>query len=81
MNILMKNSYGYVKNSYRITTINVNNFKQLKKILFWTCYNPEEISSVDVCLESTEEIKLLDSVLQVTDIPMILKATGLDGIM
>lgn len=68
-------------------TINVNNFKQFKKkkkkekTLSWTCYNPEEISSMDVCLESTEEIKFLDTVLQVIDIQMILKAVGLDGIM
>lgn len=80
----MKNSYGYVKNSCCITIINVNNFKHfLKKerIFSWTCYNPEEISSVDMCLESTEEIKFLDTVLQVIDIQVILKAMGLNGII
>lgn len=45
------------------------------------CYNPEEISSVDMCLESTEEIKFLDTVFQVTDIQVILKAMGLNGII
>lgn len=49
------------------------------RILSWTCYNPVEISSVDMYLESTEEIKLLDIVLQVIEIQVILKAMGLDG--
>lgn len=38
------------------------------RILYWTYYNPVEISSIDMYLVSTEEVKLLDTVLQVIEI-------------
>ena len=37
------------------------------RILCWMSYNPVESLTIDVCLESTEEIKLVDTTLHVID--------------